>query len=304
MKTKALAAFLAATILYACKKEPEVPTPTSFTSRQRNTNTIADSTNNSPGDTDVLPPFPSHASSCGLLPIFGDTLIYPQPTANGNDVLAPVNNPGAGKYFAWPAGMVIDQNSGVIDLTQSQTGMKYAIGFVKAGTTDTCLSSLTLGGASYVDSVYLVNSGGVTALPYFDGKPFQTSNCVGSGQGSGCSFDATGSAAALHVVINNGSGEIALQSSLDGSGGQTGVFGPTPFNGQTVTVPIYYQIRQGSNNALQRIDVELMYFDSKADLNMALLTTLSTRSANLYNGGLISTSLAPRPPLIILVRKN
>ena len=47
-----------------------------------------------------------------------------------------------------------------------------------------------------------------------------------------------------------------------------------------------------------------MYFASKADLNLALLTTLSTRSSNLYSGTLISTSLSPRPPLVIMVRRN
>lgn len=304
MKTKSLAALLAVLILYSCKKEPAPLTPTAPPTQQRPTGLSSDSGNAIPGDTADLPPFPSTASSCGLLPIYGDTLIYPQPSGNGNDMLAPVNNPGVGKYFAWPAGMVIDPGTGAIDLTQSQTGMKYAIGFVKTGTTDTCLSYVTIGGASYVDSAYIVTGGGVKAVPYFNGNPFQASKCAGSGQGSGCAFDVTGSAAALNVVINNSSGEIALQNTLDGSSNQTGVFGPNPFNGQTVSVPIYYQLRQGSNNALQHIDVQLMYFDSKADMNMALLSTLSTRSANLFDGQLISTSLMPRPPLIILVRRN
>ena len=304
MKTKALAALVSATILFSCKKDTALPPPANPAPQQHSNAVTTDTTGNSGADSTVLPAYPATARSCSFLPIYGDTIIFPQPSSNGDDVLKPVNDPGAGQYFAWPAGMVIDRNSGAIDLTQSQTGLKYAIGFVKAGTTDTCLTQLTLGGASYVDSAYLVTGGGVKALPYFNGSPFQTSNCVGSGPGSGCSFDVTGSAATLNVVVNNSSGEIDLQNTLLGSSSQTGVFGPTPFNGQTVTVPIYYQIRQGSNNALQHIDVQLMYFDTMADMNMALLTTLSTRSANLYSGGLISTSAMPRPPLIILVRRN
>lgn len=304
MKTKVLAVVLAVATLYSCKKDPLRTPPANPAALQRNNTTSADSTDTSAVDSMKLPAYPATARSCNFLPVYGDTIIYPQPSSNGDDVLSPVNSPGAGQYFAWPAGMVIDRNTGAVDLTQSQTGMKYAIGFVPAGTTDTCLSQLTLGGASYVDSAYIVTGGGVKAVPYFNGNPFQTSNCVGSGPGSGCSFDVTGSAAALNVVVNNSSGEIDLQNTLQGSSNQAGVFGATPFNGQTVTVPIYYQIRQGSNNALQRIDVQLMYFDSKADMNMALLSTLSTRSSNLYDGGLISTSVMPRPPLIILVRKN
>ncbi len=34
--------------------------------------------------------------------------------------------------------MAIDNNTGAIDLTKSETGMKCLIGFVPAGTTDTC----------------------------------------------------------------------------------------------------------------------------------------------------------------------
>lgn len=302
MKPKVPYILLLVAALYSCKKEPITPITTPVVEERNNANST-DTTENSASDTLGLPAYPSTARSCTFLPIYGDTIIYPQPSSNGDDVLMPVNNPGTGHYFAWPAGMVIDRNTGAIDLTQSQTGMKYAIGFVKAGTTDTCLIQLTLGGASYVDSIYVVSGGGVKAIPYFNGNPFQTSNCVGSGPGSGCSFDVTGSAAALRVVVNNSSGEIDLQNTLQGSGG-IGVFGATPVNGQTVTAPIYYQIMQGSYNALQHIDVQLMYFDSKADMTASLLTTLSTRSLNLYEGGLISTSAMPRPPLIILVRRN
>lgn len=302
MKSRILSMLLIAGALYSCKKDPV--TPLAIPVIQQHHHVAPDSTHAQGSDTTALPAYPSNANVCLLLPIYGDTIIYPQPGSNADDILMPVNDPGAGHYFAWPAGMVIDRNSGAIDLTQSQTGMKYAIGFVKAGTTDTCLTQLALGGASYEDSIYVVTGGGVKAMPYFNGNPFQTSNCVGSGPGSGCSFDVTGSAAALNVVVSNSSGAIDLQNTLLGGSGQTGVFGASPFNGQTVTVPIYYQIRQGSNNALQHIDVQLMYFDSKADMNMALLSTLSTRSANLYSGGLISTSAMPRPPLIILVRKN
>jgi hypothetical protein len=304
MKTKPLAVLLAAVIVCSCKKEPVLPASTNPVTQQPNTGPTIDTATNAGADTAALPVFPSTAPTCNLLPIYGDTLLYPQPSGNGDDMLSPVNNPGAGRFFAWPAGIVIDRNTGAIDLTRSQTGMRYAIGFVRAGTNDTCLSYLTLGGASYVDSIYVVTGGGVKAMPYFNGNPFQTANCVGSGPGSGCAFDVTGSAAALNVVINNSSGEIELQNTLDGSSNQTGVFGPNPFNGQTVTVPIWYQLRQGSNNAMQSIEVQMMYFDSKADMNLALLSTLSTRSANLYDGALISTSQMPRPPLIILVRKN
>ena len=82
-----------------------------------------------------------------LSPIYGDSIIYPQPTSGSDYIFRPVNNPGTGKYFSWPIGMVIDSVSGAIDVTKSQTGQRYDIGFIKSGTTDTCLSQLIIGGA-------------------------------------------------------------------------------------------------------------------------------------------------------------
>ena len=257
-------------------------------------------------DTAVRPPFPQTAPSavngCPVLPIYGDSLVYMQPTAGPDAILTPVNNPGAGKYYAWPAGMDIDNNTGAIDLSKSETGMKYVIGFVPAGTTDTCLSTLIIGGASYYDSAYIVSGGGVKAVPYFDANPAGGSNCAGQGNGSGCAFDVTGSAQAASVYVNNSSGEIDLQKTLEGQSNKAGVFGANPVDGQTVTATIYYQLRAGSNNALEHIDVQFMYYASASSIPANLMNSVNTKLSNLLSGALISTSANPRPPLVIITR--
>src|SRR6202012_4571423 len=86
-----------------------------------------DTTKGSKGDTATIPtpPYPQQtantnppnnpAPSCPVLPIYGDTLIFTQPT-NGDYIVNPVNNPGPGKYYAGPVGLVLDQNTGAIDL--------------------------------------------------------------------------------------------------------------------------------------------------------------------------------------------
>ncbi|HEY4110349.1 MAG TPA: hypothetical protein VGM48_15120, partial [Puia sp.] len=54
--------------------------------------------------TPAVPVAPT-APSCPVLPIYGDTLIFQQPS--GSDyIFYPVNSPGTGKYFSWPTGMV------------------------------------------------------------------------------------------------------------------------------------------------------------------------------------------------------
>ena len=145
----------------------------------------------------VLPKAPAPqqtapASSCPVLPIYGDTIVFPQPTSGTDYIITPVNNPGPGKYLSWPVGMVIDSVTGAIDLTASETGLQYLIGYVKSGTTDTCLSTLIVGGASYADSVYVLSENQNYAAPYFDANPNLLSVCSTPGA---CSFDVTGSAA-------------------------------------------------------------------------------------------------------------
>lgn len=39
----------------------------------------------------------------------------------------------------------MDSSTGVINVSQSETGLHYNIGFVKSGTNDTCISQLILG---------------------------------------------------------------------------------------------------------------------------------------------------------------
>ncbi|HEV3326816.1 MAG TPA: hypothetical protein VG052_14460 [Puia sp.] len=242
-------------------------------------------------------------NSCPALPIYGDTIVYPQPTSGTDYIINPVNNPGQGKYLSWPVGMVIDSVTGAIDLTASETGMKYVIGFVKSGTTDTCLSSLIVGGAAYADSVYVLSQNQDYAVPYYDANPDLLSVC---NTGNGCSFDVTGSAAKMKVIVNKSTGAIDLAKTLNGTSllSLGGAFGLLPVNGQTITTTIYYRVNDPSNKALQSISVQLVYYDSKSLINIGLLNNVLNKLDNLISGNPISLSTNPRPPLVVIVRHN
>ncbi|HEV2355412.1 MAG TPA: hypothetical protein VGR89_14275 [Puia sp.] len=240
--------------------------------------------------------------SCPALPIYGDTIVYPQPTNGGDYVISPINNPGPGTYLSWPVGMAMDSATGAIDLTASETGLKYVIGYVKSGTTDTCLSTLIVGGASYADSVYVLSEGETTAVPYFEANPNDLNLCQTS---NACHFDVTGSAAKMKVIVNTSNGQIDLAKTLNGTGLLGGAFGLLPVNGQTITAPIYYQIGDDpSNNALQNISVQLVYYNSTSLINISLLNTVVNKLDNLLSGNQISMTTNPRPPLIVIVRSK
>lgn len=254
--------------------------------------------------TPTLPkaPYPqAPLNGCFIAPIYGDTIIYPQPTSGADYIMNVVNSPGTGKYLSWPVGMIIDSVTGAIDVTQSQTGLQYAVGFVKNGTTDTCLQTLIIGGASYADSVYVLNEGQTTAVPYFEGNPTLLNTCA---TGNGCSFDVTGSAAKVGVIVNSATGDINLQQTLSGTGllPLGGAFGLLPTNGSSVTATIYYKLNDPSNYALQNIQVQLVYYDKESLINSGLLNTVLNKLDNLLSGHLISESANPRPPLIVIVR--
>ncbi|HWK03271.1 MAG TPA: hypothetical protein VNS58_06550 [Puia sp.] len=280
----------------ACKKSlSPVPQPAGQTPQDSTVTPIV-----KPDSTATqTPPYPqTPVSGCSYAPNYGDSIIYPQPVTSQDYIVSPVNNPGPGKYLSWPIGLVIDSLTGAIDVTKSETGMKYAIGFVKNGTTDTCLNILIIGGAAYMDSVYVLSDGATTAVPYFEANPYLPAVC----SGGGCTFDVTGSAANLRVIVNQSTGVIDLKKTLDGSSLLGGAFGLIPLNGVTVNVPIYYRLNDPSNNALQHINVQLIYYYSKSQIGQGLLANVLTKLDNLLAGNLISTTSNPRPPLVYIVR--
>jgi hypothetical protein len=247
-------------------------------------------------------PYPqAPVSGCSYAPDYGDSIIYTQPTIGQDYIVKPVNNPGLGKYFSWPGGMVIDSLSGAINVTKSQTGQRYDIGFVKTGTTDTCLKSLIIAGAAYMDSVYVLASNEKLALPYFNANPYLLSVCAGNGPG--CQFVSNNA----KVIVNPLTGVIDLQKTLDGTGGLLnlgGAFGLLPLDGATATTRIYYSLNDPSNNALQHIDINFIYYTYKSQIGQGLLTNLLTKLTNVLTGNLISKSANPRPPVIIITRYN
>jgi hypothetical protein len=252
------------------------------------------------------PPLPQTPAvplaGCQFAPLYGDSIIFPQPTNGADYIVNLTNSPGTGKFISWPIGMVLDSLTGAIDVTKSQTGMRYEIGFIKNGTTDTCLSQLIIGGAAYLDSVYVLDNGSTKAAPYYDANIYLPPVCSG---GSGCTFDVTGSAGNQKVIVDKFTGVIDLQKTLNGTLlGLGGAFGLIPTNGSSVTTTIYYRLNDPSNNALQHIDVQIAYFGSKSLLNSGLLSGITNALDNVLSGHIISASINPRPPLIVIVRHN
>jgi len=242
-------------------------------------------------------PYPiTPVQECIYTANYGDSIVYPQPASgkSGNYYIYPQNTNGLkGTYFSWPAGLILDSNTGAINLTLSQTGERYDIGFIQYGTNDTCISQLIVAGTAYMDSVYVLSQSNISSPPYFNANLSAPSPCQNS---LGCQFDYNNYARYQGVTINKQTGFIDLQKTV-----QT-AFGIIPFNGATRNITIYYKLDDNSNDASQQIPVQLIYYNRKADIPPATLAIINSRTNSALKNQLLSKGPSPRPPMIVIVR--
>jgi hypothetical protein len=275
----------------------------------------SDKTNSS----DSVQAFSLKTTSC---PDYGDSIIFSKWLGPHNDYrIRPRNNTSAGNWFAWPEGLVINSTTGEINVSASETGVRYNIGFVKNGTQDTCISKLILGGITYVDSIYVMSKNDTLAFPYYNANPTAAAICdpsddsdypvPGGPRGnSKCEFDddedddlnngpadepPAGSGANLQGVwVRTISGVINLKKTM------THAFGAHPQNGATKKVDIFYRLNDRSGKALQRISVQFVYYNTEAEIPIYLRNEIRAKRNSFLS--YMTYDSKPRPPLIILTR--
>jgi hypothetical protein len=245
-------------------------------------------------------------TKCFNAPDYGDSIIFLQPV-NGNYTIQPVNNKGVqGIYLSWPEGLKIDSSTGVMTVSQSETGLRYNIGFVKNGTTDTCVSKLILGGVSYIDSIHVLGDHDTLAVPIFNADPYAASICGASDDtdypdnnnkgNNKCKFDddSTGQQAnAQKLRVRTVSGVINLKKSM-----ADGLFGPNVKNGESKVIKIQYRLNDGSKMAKQKVNVQVMYYDKVSNIPAALQKEVTTKRNYTLDYHIVNGK--PRPPLIII----
>jgi hypothetical protein len=247
--------------------------------------------------------------TCAYPPDYGDSIIYTKYKGPNNDyTIKPKNDTVAGKFFAWPQGLVIDSATGEINVTQSETGERYNIGFIKQGTQDTCVSQLIIAGVTYIDSIYVLDKNDTLAKPIYNANPNTPPVCDNSadddyppfGQGNAkCYFDDGGAANGKGVKVRTVSGIINLKKTItDGT-----AFGTTtPVNGQSTNVKIQYRLNDASSKAMQQINVQLVYYENLSDVPTSLQNEISTKRQNFFDFRIVNGK--PRPPLLLIVLHN
>jgi hypothetical protein len=211
----------------------------------------------------------------------------------------------AGTYSAFPEGIEIDDDNGAINVSKSETGLKYKITHT-APNGDTTSTIVLLSGIQFLDQFYRLSQNDSIAVPIYNGS------AVNPLPLSGSSFDDNNLANAGGCSIKTTNGQINLAQTV-----RNGVFGATPQNDAKKEFEIEYKLNDQSGKATNRIKVKLYYYHTMADVALDLLQTLDERQSqgvfigmnNSTNTGSITTARTtnttaiakPRPPCVIII---
>ncbi|MBL7728315.1 MAG: hypothetical protein JNM68_11545 [Dinghuibacter sp.] len=231
---------------------------------------------------------------------YRDSILYLS-DVEANNFVAPLPTGRTGTYFAWPDELEINPTTGVINLKESETGLRYKVMFVPTGTRDTFSTKIVVSGINYRDYYH------VQAENDSLSRPFYNANFSQFTLPSGCRFDIGGGARAAGLAIDTVTGVINLNQSI-----RNGFLGHVPVQDRDKNeVEILYRIPDASGYALNKIKVKLYFYTNtstvESDLTLLLAdrTDMFFRMANNFNvpAGNMARPLVsrPRPPCVIIL---
>jgi hypothetical protein len=219
---------------------------------------------------------------------YGDTIFYLK-NQPGNYTILPTSKPTATGYFkAAPWGLALDSATGLINVTQSETGLRYKVFYLSPTGQRLDSVKIVISGVDYKDAIYEIAStpnAYDTAFPIYNARPEISLPCSEDDDDEeySCTFDETdlngdGNDDIAGVIqdkllINKKIGTIDLEASY-----HAGVFGPSPVNGTSKDFLFYYRLNDASSRALNKITVRLYYFNSRSAIPQALLDTINYRA--------------------------
>lgn len=223
---------------------------------------------------------------------YGDSILYLKPSAS-DYIVYPVNQQ-AGTYTAFPEGIEIDDNTGAINVSKSETGLRYRITHTAPDGTERT-ATVVLSGINFADRFYRLSQNDSIAEPIYNAstsRPLPVNGSV---------FDDGGLANISGCNIQTVNGKINLAQSV-----RNGLFGNNPSNDDRKDVEIVYRLNDNSNKAVNKLKVRLYYYTSMATVAPDLLQTLADREAGgVFLRGLSSSSTLqaarPRPPCVIII---
>ena len=280
--------------------------------------------NNPPPDQDQLDSGRIAVDSCTFA--YADTLFFLREQST-DYIISPISA-DTGTYGAYPEGLDIDVTNGDINISQSETGLKYEVFFIPQGQTDSCKTTIIISGINYLSGVFVLDQNDTMALPYYNAQQGLAPPCSDDDDDDDdddgddddddddneCEFDdgaddddGDGTAdepapgqeiIPLGIDVNKATGIINLQQTVN-----NGTFGATPVSGTFVDVKMFYRIDDASNGALNSIDIRFYYYDFLTNVPQSLLDGIDDKNGKILrrkNNARLKAG-PPRPPHILIV---
>ncbi|HTI08250.1 MAG TPA: hypothetical protein VL832_06825 [Puia sp.] len=246
---------------------------------------------------------------------YGDSVFFLNPL--GSEVKVAPQNVISGRYFGFPQGIDIDGNTGVINVSKSETGLRYQIYCVPDGSQDTISTMVTISGINFLDGFYKLSTSDSIVHPIYNGRASQSI----PGLNNGSVFDEGANCNSQGCVVNVADGQINLAQTV-----RNGVFGTTPSNNDRHEFRLDYRINDKSGKAVNTLNVKLYYFDTMSDVTQEVYDIINSRQGTILSGigqppvirgpagittmaernvasGFNGAAAKPRPPCIFIIAR-
>ena len=215
----------------------------------------------------------------------------------------------AGSYSGFPEGIEIDGKTGAINVSKSETGLRYRISFIPTGSKDTFNTVILISGINFLDGFYKLNTNDSILRPIYNADI----NISIPGTSNGSVFDEGAGCNNAGCNVNTAVGSINLAQTV-----RNGVFGTTPSNNDRHEFQLNYRINDKSGKALNTLKVKLYYFDSIDDVTQEVYDIITSRAGTLLRAGAapinfssvvngrvdgLKQSAKPRPPCIFILAR-
>lgn len=232
---------------------------------------------------------------------YGGSVIYPKNQAGDYIVYPTQTRPGI--YTAFPEGIELNETTGAINVTDSETGLRYRITHT-APNGDTSSTLVVLSGITFTDKFYHLSQNDSIAFPVYNATPGIAVPVAGS------SFDEGNVANTGGCSVKTTNGQINLAETV-----RNGVFGSTPQNDVRRDFDIEYRLNDASGKALNKLRVRLYWYNTLADVPPDLWEILNDRQSqgvflgmnnsvinhNTARGAGTGAVARPRPPCVIII---
>ena len=238
---------------------------------------------------------------------YGDSIIYLNP-GSAERIITPIT-PMAGKYEGFPEGIELDEQTGAINVSKSETGLRYRISFTPDGGSKTYTTTLLLAGVNYLDAFYFLSKNDTISKAVYNGDVAKAVP-VSSGK---TVFDIDLGCNNEGIAINTETGNINLMQTI-----RNGFFGRHPDNDSRQEFELKYKIDDKSQQARQSVKIKLYYYNTMADVPEKYFQLLKEREGTILwantthndpTGEIISgiagvsgvQRAKPRPPCIFII---